>query len=141
MCCCGWLQGLPTIRAYCAGSRFASDFLKVLDANGAWWFAYIATSRWIAYRLDAIAAIMLTAGAMLAMAVHDKVSREGCSMHGSSHCFALAILLLGQCGVVLCADLPQACGSRPGPCSQPHLQHAGMLLLPLHSVLPVRRLS
>ena len=68
-----FLQGLPTIRAYGAGPRSQSGFVRALDANGAWWFAYIATSRWIAYRLDAIAAVMLTAGALLAMAVHTKV--------------------------------------------------------------------
>ena len=70
---CGLVQGLPTIRAYDAGARFYEAFLGALDANGAWWFCFINTSRWIGFRLDTIAAIMLTAGALLAMAIHTKV--------------------------------------------------------------------
>lgn len=68
------MQGLPTIRAYDAGARFYEAFLEYLDTNGAWWFCFIVTSRWIGFRLDAIAAIMLTAGALLAMAIHNKVT-------------------------------------------------------------------
>ena len=68
------MQGLPTIRAYDAGGRFYEAFLEYLDRNGAWWFCFIVTSRWIGFRLDAIAAIMLTAGALLAMAIHNKVT-------------------------------------------------------------------
>ena len=67
------VQGLPTIRAYDAGARFYEAFLEYLDRNGAWWFCFIVTSRWIGFRLDTIATVMLTAGAMLAMAVHNKV--------------------------------------------------------------------
>ena len=67
------VQGLPTIRAYDAGARFYEAFLDSLDNNGAWWFCFINTSRWIGFRLDTIAAIMLTAGALLAMAIHTKV--------------------------------------------------------------------
>lgn len=70
---CRLVQGLPTIRAYDAGERFYEAFLGALDANGAWWFCFINTSRWIGFRLDTIAAIMLTAGALLAMAIHTKV--------------------------------------------------------------------
>ena len=66
-------QGLPTIRAYGAGPRFLAAFIGALDANGAWWFAFISTARWIGFRLDSISAIMLTAGSILAMAIHDKV--------------------------------------------------------------------
>ena len=67
------VQGLPTIRAYDAGARFYELFLEYLDTNGAWWFCFVVTSRWIGFRLDTIAAIMLTAGTMLAMAIHNKV--------------------------------------------------------------------
>ena len=70
---CSLVQGLPTIRAYDAGARFYEVFLDSLDNNGAWWFCFINTSRWIGFRLDTIAAIMLTAGALLAMAIHTKV--------------------------------------------------------------------
>ena len=70
------MQGLPTIRAYDAGARFYEAFLEYLDTNGAWWFCFVVTSRWIGFRLDTIAAIMLTAGTMLAMAIHNKVSAQ-----------------------------------------------------------------
>ncbi|BDA43779.1 probable cystic fibrosis transmembrane conductance regulator [Coccomyxa sp. Obi] len=68
------LKGLPTIRAYGAGERFKESFIGELDANGAWWFAFISTARWIGFRLDAISAVMLTVASILAMAIHDKVS-------------------------------------------------------------------
>ncbi len=48
--------------------------MRDLDANGAWWFAFIATARWIGFRLDAISAVMLTVASILAMAIHDKAS-------------------------------------------------------------------
>ncbi len=67
-------QGLPTIRAYGAGPRFRAAFVAALNANGAWWFAFISTARWIGFRLDAISAVMLTAGAILAMSIHGKVA-------------------------------------------------------------------
>ena len=73
------MQGLPTIRAYDAGTRFYEAFLEYLDRNGAWWFCFVVTSRWIGFRLDTIAAIMLTAGAMLAMAIHNKVPLNSCN--------------------------------------------------------------
>lgn len=72
------MQGLPTIRAYDAGPRFYEAFMEYLDKNGSWWFCFIVTSRWIGFRLDTIAAIMLTAGALLAMAVHNKVRTIPC---------------------------------------------------------------
>jgi hypothetical protein len=40
------LQGLATIRAYGAGDRFRAAFLRELDLNGSWWYAYISTARW-----------------------------------------------------------------------------------------------
>ena len=80
------MQGLPTIRAYDAGARFYEAFLEYLDKNGTWWFCFIVTSRWIGFRLDTIAAIMLTAGALLAMAVHNKVHTISCSSSLTQGC-------------------------------------------------------
>ena len=67
------IQGLPTIRAYAAQPRFHSQFVTDLDRNGSWWFCFIASARWIGFRLDLIAAVILTAGAILAMAIHGRV--------------------------------------------------------------------
>ena len=78
-------QGLPTIRAYGAGPRFLDAFVGNLDANGAWWFAFISTARWIGFRLDFISAVMLTAGSILAMAIHDKVAFPQLDRQWPSH--------------------------------------------------------
>ena len=40
------LKGLPTIRAFSSHERFHDDFLRHLSANGDWYFAFLATSRW-----------------------------------------------------------------------------------------------
>lgn len=70
------LKGLPTIRAYSGQQRFQETFLSHMSLNGTWWFAFIATARWIGVRLDAIAATALTAGALLAMAVRGMVRAQ-----------------------------------------------------------------
>ena len=66
-------QGLPTIRAYGAQSRFRDDFLAQMDLNGSWWFAFIATARWVGFRLDNIAAAVLMLASIFVMALHSKV--------------------------------------------------------------------
>ena len=71
------LQGLPTIRAYGAQARFRAQFTDALDANGAWWFAFISTARWVGFRLDLIASVILTAGCILCMDIYQRV-RLGC---------------------------------------------------------------
>lgn len=67
-------QGLATIRAYGAGPRFRAAFLAELDANGAWWFAFISTARWVGFRLDLVAAATLLLASIFAMALHDRLS-------------------------------------------------------------------
>ena len=48
------------------------QFTTALDSNGAWWFAFISTARWVGFRLDLIASVILTAGCILAMAIYQK---------------------------------------------------------------------
>jgi hypothetical protein len=67
------LQGLPTIRAYGAESTFQASFIDHLSLNGSWWFAYLASSRWIGFRLDLIATVTLTLAVLLATAVRQQV--------------------------------------------------------------------
>jgi hypothetical protein len=74
-----FLQGLPTIRAYGAESHFQESFISHLSLNGQWWYAYLATARWIGFRLDLIATITLTVAVLLAMAVRTEVRRLYCS--------------------------------------------------------------
>ena len=103
-------QGLPTIRAYGAGPRFLAAFIGALDANGAWWFAFISTARWIGFRLDFISAVMLTAGSILAMAIHDKVA-----FPTSRTCFLHFVAVLGlffdRRFTALCLDVGLAVGA------------------------------
>ncbi|EFN52562.1 hypothetical protein CHLNCDRAFT_138549 [Chlorella variabilis] len=68
------LKGLPTIRAFGAGPRFRSAFLQELSDNGAWWFCFLTTARWIGFRLDLLVALLMTAAPLLMMAVHDRLS-------------------------------------------------------------------
>lgn len=39
------LKGLPTMHAFAAAPRFRASFLTALEANGAWWVAFLGTSR------------------------------------------------------------------------------------------------
>jgi hypothetical protein len=66
-------QGLPTIRAYGAESAFQAAFISHLSLNGSWWFAYLAASRWIGFRLDTIATIVLGCAVLLAMLMRHSV--------------------------------------------------------------------
>lgn len=68
------LKGLTTIRAYAAEKRFRADFLRLLSHNGAWWFCWLTTARWVGFRLDLLVAIILTVAPLLMMAIHDRLS-------------------------------------------------------------------
>lgn len=81
MCRDSSVQGLPTIRAYGAEAAFQSSFISHLSLNGSWWFAYLASSRWIGFRLDLIATITLTLAVLLATAVRQQVRCLALSTH------------------------------------------------------------
>lgn len=68
------LKGLPTIRAYDAADHFKGLFVTALDRNSSWWYAFLACSRWVGFRLDTLAAITLSFECILVMAVHNQVS-------------------------------------------------------------------
>lgn len=67
------MKGLPLIRAYGAVSRFHARLLDALTRNTVWFFAFLATSRWIGVRLDGVSACTLLATAILAMAMKASV--------------------------------------------------------------------
>lgn len=75
-------QGLPTIRAYGAESAFQAAFINRLSLNGSWWFAYLASSRWIGFRLDLIATVTLTLAVLLATALRQQVRGGACWLVG-----------------------------------------------------------
>ena len=68
------MQGLPTIRAYSVADHFKELFEAALDRNGSWWYAFLACSRWVGFRLDMLAAITLSYECILVMAIHDRVN-------------------------------------------------------------------
>ena len=67
------MQGLPTIRAYDVAEHFKRLFVAALDRNSSWWYAFLACSRWVGFRLDTLAAITLSFECILVMAVHRSV--------------------------------------------------------------------
>ena len=67
------MQGLTTIRAYGASDWFISKVEGDLDANGKWWFAFMALARWVGFRLDCLSAGTLLVGSVLAMLLRHKV--------------------------------------------------------------------
>ncbi|XP_066267633.1 ATP-binding cassette sub-family C member 4-like [Branchiostoma lanceolatum] len=55
------LQGLWTIRAFCAQESFQQEFDAHQDLHSEAWFLYISCSRWMAVRLDILVALFITA--------------------------------------------------------------------------------
>ncbi|GMH35448.1 hypothetical protein BSKO_03316 [Bryopsis sp. KO-2023] len=70
------LKGLATIRAYGAHKEFEKSFLECMDANGAWWYAFMVSSRWVGFRLDGISASLLAGSVLLSMLLRKEVSPE-----------------------------------------------------------------
>jgi ABC-type multidrug transport system fused ATPase/permease subunit len=68
------LRGLPTVRAFGAGPRFHLAFARALAQNGAWWHAFIASARWVGFRLDSICTVVAFAAIFLSMAMRASVS-------------------------------------------------------------------
>jgi len=68
------LRGLPTVRAFGAGPRFHASFARALAQNGAWWHAFIASARWVGFRLDAICTVVAFGAIFLSMAMRTTVS-------------------------------------------------------------------
>lgn len=54
--------------------HFKGLFVAALDRNSSWWYAFLACSRWVGFRLDTLAAITLSFECVLVMAVHERVS-------------------------------------------------------------------
>ena len=67
------IKGLPTIRAYGSATTFQDRFLDALDLNGTWWTAFLFTSRWIAFRLDAVGAFVMLFSCILAVLLAKQV--------------------------------------------------------------------
>ena len=55
------LQGLQTIRAFSVQNKFIEEFDNHQNLHTEAWFLFLATSRWLAIRLDWLCAMFVTA--------------------------------------------------------------------------------
>lgn len=62
-----------TIRAYGVQKQFDELFLIHVDQNGAWWNAFIVSSRWLGLRLDLMCTLLVLGGIVLAIILKDQV--------------------------------------------------------------------
>ena len=54
------LAGLPTIRAFSAENRFLDEFFTFQNTNTRVFFSYLLAGRWLGFRLDLIASVMVS---------------------------------------------------------------------------------
>ncbi|KAL9182396.1 hypothetical protein ACHAXT_013048 [Thalassiosira profunda] len=66
------LSGIATIRANNALDYFQKKFWEVHDAHGRAFFAFIACSRWLGFRMDALMFIFLAIASFAAVIVHQQ---------------------------------------------------------------------
>lgn len=80
-----------------------------MSINGTWWYAFLATGRWVGFRLDVIATAALAGGALLAMAIRARVS-QAADLAGTRRPVVLreAPKVAYKCCSLCCAPLP--CG-------------------------------
>ncbi|GAB5360672.1 hypothetical protein AAMO2058_000647400 [Amorphochlora amoebiformis] len=74
------LQGLSTIRAFCRVESFLSEFYTLVDANCQTTVTFEAASRWLAFRLDMIAAVFVIASPILFVALRVDPSLAGLAL-------------------------------------------------------------
>jgi ATP-binding cassette subfamily C (CFTR/MRP) protein 4 len=85
------LSGISTIRANNAIGYFQSKFRARHDSHTRAFFAFIACSRWLGFRMDALMFIFLTVASFVAVAVHKQEW-----MHIDPAILGLAISMLIQ---------------------------------------------
>ena len=83
------LNGLPTLRAYRRQSAFLTEFHAAQDVHTSGWFAFIATTRWLAIRLDIICATFITCVCLLSVWLADQL--DG-GLVGLSISYSLSLL-------------------------------------------------
>mmetsp|Transcript_5656 Transcript_5656/g.12347 ORF Transcript_5656/g.12347 Transcript_5656/m.12347 type:complete len:1360 (-) Transcript_5656:160-4239(-) len=66
------ISGLATIRANDATEYFKQKFRLVHDAHGRSFFAFVACSRWLGFRLDALMFVFLTVASFAAVVAHQQ---------------------------------------------------------------------
>jgi len=74
--------------------HFKGLFVTALDRNSSWWYAFLACSRWVGFRLDTLAAITLSFECILVMAVHQRVSLFTISPSTFAFCVHLIMYII-----------------------------------------------
>eukprot|EP00466_Bigelowiella_natans_P015595 jgi/Bigna1/33998/e_gw1.4.172.1 len=67
------LQGLSTIRAFGRGGAFLSEFYELVDANCRTTIIFEAAARWLAFRLDMLAALFVISAPILFVALRESI--------------------------------------------------------------------
>jgi hypothetical protein len=64
------LDGLVSLRAYKRVAHFTQEHKQLLNANTRGYFCFVATSRWLGFRLDAMAVALLAASTFGSVAAY-----------------------------------------------------------------------
>lgn len=102
------LDGLVTIRAFGRAAYFQAVFMDRVNANTRAYFAFISTSRWLGYRLDAQSFALLTAVTLAGVGVYEAnrpVVGFDPSLVGLSLLYVIQLSGLGQWTVRQSAEL------------------------------------
>ncbi|XP_077453167.1 ATP-binding cassette sub-family C member 4 isoform X4 [Stigmatopora argus] len=96
------LQGLWTIRAFRAESRFQRAFDGHQDMHTAAWFLFLTTSRWFAVRLDGICSLFVTVTTFGCLVLRDRLDAGSVGLALS---YAISLMGMFQWGVRQSAEV------------------------------------
>eukprot|EP00048_Salpingoeca_helianthica_P001500 m.49642 g.49642 ORF g.49642 m.49642 type:complete len:579 (+) comp11508_c0_seq1:1817-3553(+) len=68
------LNGLPTIRAFRAQPRFVTEQQHYLDEHTTTYFMFVASSRWVGFRLDFLTTLFVIATVFIAALARDSLT-------------------------------------------------------------------
>uniref|UniRef100_A0A1A7XAW0 Multidrug resistance-associated protein 4 n=2 Tax=Nothobranchiidae TaxID=405002 RepID=A0A1A7XAW0_9TELE len=96
------LQGLWTIRAFCAEERFQKAFDAHQDLHSEAWFLFLTTSRWFAFRLDIMCSIFVTITVFGCVLLRDQLDAGSVGLALS---YAVTLMGMFQWGVRQSAEV------------------------------------
>ncbi|KNC75192.1 hypothetical protein SARC_12276 [Sphaeroforma arctica JP610] len=65
------LQGLSIIRSFGAGEQKLKDFYAQLNMHSRMWFCFLATQRWLGFRLDFLCCVLITVAGYACIPLRD----------------------------------------------------------------------
>ncbi|XP_055867950.1 ATP-binding cassette sub-family C member 4-like isoform X5 [Biomphalaria glabrata] len=96
------LQGLHTIRSMNMEQKFMEEFDAYQDKHSEAWFLFLATSRWLAVRLDWLCALFVTAVTVCSVLAADTMSA---GLVGLSITYTMTLMGMFQWGVRQSAEV------------------------------------